>query len=469
MATPDYQYWLGKDKTDLKAVGKRGVIRRDADDKATAKAIFGRDMKLPGMLYARMLISPYAHAKIKNMDTSEAEKLPGVRAIVRYDDPEIDKNIYVPWTQDVINALNGQVGLASMSGPMYVLGPEAFFEGAPCGVAIAADELDIADEAMELVRVEWEELPFVIDVEKALEPDAPIAYEFMTSYDPKVGMPYWNEMMGPVVEGIVTLEPTGWKEGEKPSNIRTRSIFVLPGSDLDKAFASADKVIEFTFKRTEVNGASGPEVLSTLARWSDNGMLDIWQSTEMNPALDIYASMVGIDKAKFIWHSPYAGGQFGGWDAGFNIQFGQVPVAALLAKRAGRPVKVVDERKDENFGEMDNGVYKCKVGFMNDGKITAVQSEVAVAMCLDMAIIPDTIGTGHLYEATSISNMKGTGTAVLVNKHAFGASRCEQQADAKIKQHVFSRVAAELGTDQGTIYLKNDGMLGQGMDHLSQF
>jgi CO/xanthine dehydrogenase Mo-binding subunit len=69
--------------------------------------------------------------------------------------------------------------------PTYVLGPEAFFEGAPLGVAIAADELDIADEALELVKIEWEELPFVIDVQAALKDDAPIAYEFMESYDPE--------------------------------------------------------------------------------------------------------------------------------------------------------------------------------------------------------------------------------------------------------------------------------------------
>ena len=76
MPASDYQYWLGKETADLKAVGKRGIIRRDADDKATGKAIYGRDVQLPGMLYARIMMCPYAHAKIKSLDTSAAEKLP---------------------------------------------------------------------------------------------------------------------------------------------------------------------------------------------------------------------------------------------------------------------------------------------------------------------------------------------------------------------------------------------------------
>jgi CO/xanthine dehydrogenase Mo-binding subunit len=96
MAVSDYQYWLGKETEDLKYVGKRGIVRRDADDKATGKAVYGRDVKLPGMLYARVLMCPYPHAKIKSLDTSAAEALPGVRAVLRYDDPRFLSASLIP-------------------------------------------------------------------------------------------------------------------------------------------------------------------------------------------------------------------------------------------------------------------------------------------------------------------------------------------------------------------------------------
>jgi CO/xanthine dehydrogenase Mo-binding subunit len=94
----------------------------------------------------------------------------------------IPQRIFNPWDPDISPYLYQAVSYAM---PVYPLGPEAFYEGAPLGCAIAADELDIADEAMELVKVEWEVLDFVIDIEKALEPGAPQVYEYLTSFDPK--------------------------------------------------------------------------------------------------------------------------------------------------------------------------------------------------------------------------------------------------------------------------------------------
>jgi CO/xanthine dehydrogenase Mo-binding subunit len=227
MAASDYAFWLGKEKSDLKAIGKRGVIRRDADDKATGKAKYGRDFKLPGMLYARALASPYAHARIKSKDTSSAEKLPGVRAVLRYDDPEVPRRIYTPGP-----GFYSLLQFPAVSMPFYVLGDEALFAGAPVGVAIAADELDIADEALELVKVEWEELSFVIDVEAAAKSDAPLAYEFIENWDPTVIYPS-------VYADGITVAPYGGT----PSNIKNVINFTYPTQKWTKALPKPIKFL----------------------------------------------------------------------------------------------------------------------------------------------------------------------------------------------------------------------------------
>ncbi len=466
MPASDYTYWLGKEKEDLKWIGKRGLHRLDADDKATGKAIFGRDVKLPGMLYARIMMSPYARAKIKSMDTSEAEKLPGVRAVLRYDDPIIPKRIFNPWDPD-IGFTAGQA--TPYAKPMYILGPEAFFEGAPLGVAIAADDLDIVDEAMELVKVEWEVLPFNIDYEKALDPGTPIVYDYMTEWDPNWLFGFRYAISSSYADEEFTLEP-GWSGAENASNMVNKSTGYLPGTDLEAGFAEADKTIEFTFKRTESKAVS-PEILSTIAQWTDNGMLEIFQHSQdgIKKMFDVYALMMDMPKNRFLHHNGYAGGSFGGQTLYLNCFHCQLPIAAFLAKKTGAPVKVLYKRQDNQFGEMDEGKHHAKVGFKNDGTITAVQTEGLFAQCGDLRLITDTFGVGHLLSCTKIPNLEGTGTTVNVNKHAFGAHRCEQQIPAHYKQEVYSHVAAECGVDEGTIAKVNDGKGGHGLEYLSEY
>ena len=464
MPASDYPYWLGKEKEDLKVVGVRGLHRRDADDKATGKAIYGRDVNLHGMLYARVMMSPYAHAKIKSMDTSEAEKLPGVRAVLRYDDPEVPQRIFQPWDPEMY-----MIYLKCVCVPFSILGSEAFYEGALVGVAIAADSLDIADEAMELVKVEWEVKDFVIDYEKALEPGAPIAYDYLTSYDPSAIFPFRMPFGGAYGSEEFAIRPTGWDNINDATNIKSVTDFSLPGTDLEAGFAEADQTIEFTFKRTEIIGY-GPEILSTTAQWMDNGDVGIWQAGEFPPKVDFYSAVTGIPADKFQIHSPYAGGQFGGWDANpVCPQGSQIPIAALLSKKAEMPVKVVFKRKDEQYAEMDEGVFNIKVGFKNDGTITAAQIDSITSLAADIAFIPDTCGGGHLFESTKIPNWGGACTSTFLNKHTFGPSRCEQQINAKVKNQIFTRVAAVLGMDEGVIATVNDGQEGHDMAWASEF
>jgi len=134
-------------------IGKRDIPRNDGLEKATGAAKYTLDVQLPGMLYGRFLTSPYPHAKILSMDTTEAEKVPGVRCVLRYDDPELPEGASLGGHE-----LNSVPPLPRI----------AYFEGEECGAFVVADSEEIAEQALKSIKVEWEQRPFLLDVEKAL-------------------------------------------------------------------------------------------------------------------------------------------------------------------------------------------------------------------------------------------------------------------------------------------------------------
>ena len=144
---------------EYKVIGRRGVRRNDGIEKATGAAQYTLDVQLPGMLFARFLTSPYPHAKILSMDTSAAEKMPGVRCILRYDDPELQEGVAVSGHE-----LNSVAALPGV----------AHFQGEECGAFVVADSEEMAENALKLIKVDWEQRPFILDVEKAIEPGAPL-------------------------------------------------------------------------------------------------------------------------------------------------------------------------------------------------------------------------------------------------------------------------------------------------------
>jgi CO/xanthine dehydrogenase Mo-binding subunit len=134
------------------AIGKKGLRRKDGYEKASGTGIYTRDVYLPGMLYAKMYLSPYPHAKIKNLDTSAVEAYPGVRAVFRYDDQWFTD---VEWRNFVLWTLSHQT--------QQLLAQEVNWAGEPAGFAVCADTPSICDEALKLAKIEWEILPFEID------------------------------------------------------------------------------------------------------------------------------------------------------------------------------------------------------------------------------------------------------------------------------------------------------------------
>jgi xanthine dehydrogenase molybdenum-binding subunit len=398
----------------FRILGKRGEPRIDGLRKASGAALYTRDVILPGMLYARWLTCPYANARILNMDTSKAEAFPGVRTVLRYDDPEVYGKR--------IPTLHG--------GEEDILAGYAYFQGQQIGAVVAADTEDTANEALKLIRVEWDERPFVLDPEEALNPGAPPA------------RPEWRP------EG--NLLPLFFQ----PSN-------VFSFGNVEEGFKEADKIITFEARR-RYHGCADAELVSGITKW-EGQCAELWLHHQhpyehkwmMNQWFGIPMSQVKIN-------APYNGAMFGGWNW---IDYGMVPqyISALLAKRTGKPVKwIFDRRDDFHFGSLDAMKSEFKVGFKMDGTITAVKIR---SFFENLSFEPGL----HFVENTKIPHVESETFVAQVNKGPVMAIRCEQLPPSFTLIHVFNHVAAEMKMDPTELALKNDGADGVDMPALSKF
>jgi CO/xanthine dehydrogenase Mo-binding subunit len=414
---------VNSDKYPLKeyqSIGKRGVRRVDGYEKATGAAKYTLDVQLPGMLYARFLTSPYPHAEIKRMDTSKAEALVGVRAVLRYDDPEL------PPAAD----LGGHEPSWLPALPRI-----AHFQGEEVGAMVAAESEEIAEEALKLIDVEWGQRPFVLDPEEALEPNAPLA----NPDDFPDGNLYLQ--LGEVV--IRDVEEQG---------------------DVEKGFAEADKIIEFKFRQGH-NTWVGPERPCGVFSWNGD-CPEVWVK-QQRPHIckrAIASWFGGIPMNKIQIHCLYQGASFGGWTQVLWNMGGHY-CAAVVAKRTGRPVKWMFSRREDFYGgNMDEGVYYYKVGAKLDGTITAVKARSVVVN----QVMPFFGFVKHIMENTKIPHVYGKTDTVQVNKGVTVPTRCEMNSNCYSLNEVCSRVAAALGLDVIDVTLKNDGAEGHDMTWLNE-
>lgn len=423
------QYHIGAEPLNItfNEIGRRGQRRLDGYEKATGKALYTRDMHIPGMLYARVLRSPYAHAKIKHMDTGRAERLPGVRAILRFDDPQVKGR-----------DLNGSYFAQGWARPKLagwalkpvhlVLADEAWYEGQPMGAAIVAESEAIAQQALSLIHIEWEELPFVLDQEEALKPDAPI------------------------------LRP-----GAESNEIHDPRKFYEVG-DVEKGFQTADQIIEFKARRRPHLWA-GAEMPSVLVRWLDD-RLEMWvHQQQPYIAKQLIAEWLNLPMDKVTVNTVYQGCSFGGRGNPANHSENGINVlAALLSKITGQPVKMLFDRRDTFFGESgDISISDFKVGFKNDGTITAVQMKNIFAVYLAAT------GIDHFVDNTRIVNLACEATPVDVSIGPAWWARCEHLTSCFALTLVFDHVAAALGMDPIEVALKNDGTHGHDTGYLAQY
>ncbi|MBI4766529.1 MAG: xanthine dehydrogenase family protein molybdopterin-binding subunit [Deltaproteobacteria bacterium] len=413
---------LGADKyprDEYLHIGKRGPRRVDGLHKAGGRADYTMDVQLPGMLYMRFLTSPYPHAKILSLDTVRAEGAAGVRAVLRYDDPEL------PESAD----LGGHVPQAEPVIPGTV-----HFQGQECGAAVAAETEDLAEEALRLIHIEWEVRPFVLEAEEASKPEAPLAYPELFSW----GNVYNEVLLGEAFSDI--------KKG-----------------DVEKGFAEAEKIVEFRSER-RLHTWIGPERPCGVFRWNGD-TAEIWVKQQRpHIAKRLVSTWFGIPTTKILVHCLYQGASFGGWSQ-VSWNFGGHYCAALLARRTGRPVKWTFTRREDFFGgEMDEGTYTLKVGAKKDGTITAVEGRAVLAN----QQWPVFHFLKHLVENTRIPNLYGKFLTVMTNKGPNVPTRCEQNANTHTQSLVFDHIANALNLDPTEVALKNDGAFGHDTEWLNQ-
>ncbi|MGE0851083.1 MAG: xanthine dehydrogenase family protein molybdopterin-binding subunit [Hyphomicrobiaceae bacterium] len=316
---------------DNKWIGKR-TIRPDGEDKVTGRAAFGADFNQPGMLWGRILRSPHPHALIKSINTEKAAALHGVKAVMTGRDL-----VEFPWGKPVPLGIQD---LRYMS--RNVMAREKALYAGHAVAAVAATSAKIAAEAIKLIEVEYQVLPWVIDVDEALKPGAPILHEHMRAGGDKPGVATTSNIAG-------TLEH---KLG-----------------DPDAGFAAADVIIERSFKTAPVHQGYIEPHACVVSVGSD-GHATIWSSSQGHFMVrDMTAQITGLKLSDVRAIPAEIGGGFGGK----TIVYLE-PVALVLSRKSGRPVKIVMSRQEvfRATGPTSGSSSTVKVGATKDGKITAL-------------------------------------------------------------------------------------------------
>lgn len=327
---------MGYEGKVFKYVGTRS-IRPDGVDKVTGRANFGADQNLPGMLTGRILRSPHAHARIVSIDTSKAARLPGVKAVITSADfPEIPSVV-------MDGGEGGPMNFGDMSANIMARGKVMYDGHAVAAVAATSDA--IAEEAVSLIEVKYEVLPHVIDVDEAMQSDAPVLHDNIFT---------------------VGIQPPP----VKPSNIVMRMEMGL--GDPDAAFKDADVIVERAFKTAAVHqGYIEPH--AAVAEWSEDGQCRIWCSSQGHFMVRAYtATMLKMELAQIRVIPAEIGGGFGGKTTIF-IE----PVAVILARKAKRPVRIVMSRSEvfRATGPTSGTSINVKIGAKKNGKLVAGTAE----------------------------------------------------------------------------------------------
>ena len=311
----------------LKVIGK-SVPRVNGRAKVTGAARFTVDIKLAGMLHARLLRSLHAHARIILLDTLPAQRHPGVRAV------------------HVITDIVGRaVERTPETGPV----PPALYVGAPI-VAVAAATPEAAEAALQLIKIEYDVLPFVVDIEDARQPNAPVVFR-----SPVGGFSFAGGL------------PAG-AETRQQGNIRGPA---KPGArgDVTKGFAEADAVVEAEY-RTQVQTHCCAETHAVVADWRADG-LTVYLSTQFTAGVrSELAEAFGLPRNRVRVVVDAMGGGFGSKSSAGNY----VRAAVALSRTAGAPVRLVLDRHEEQIdsGNRPGTFQRLKIGARKDGSLSAI-------------------------------------------------------------------------------------------------
>jgi len=311
------------DPAALAFVGK-AERRVDAVEKVTGDAVYTSDMNMPGMLYAQVKKSPHARARILRIDTSKAEALSGVRAVI------------------VGSELNYKLGLYVVDKDILAKTEVRHYGEAVAGVA--ADTIEIAKEAVELIEVEYEVLPAVLNHMDALKPDAPLVHPDLGHYD---------------YVPVFSPQP----------NTNIPNLSKCRKGDVEKGFAESEWIVEREYTNPSVQHVP-METHVAIVEWKNGDAVTIWTSAQSPFTvrnLFCYTFKLPLNNVRVI--VPHVGGGFGG-KAGIHLE----PLAACLSRKAGgRPVKLQATREEE-FSLLPCRsalTYRIKTGVRSDGKILA--------------------------------------------------------------------------------------------------
>ena len=407
--------------------------RIDAMEKASGKVLFTDDLTLksrfPGMLYAKVMRSPYAHARIKSIDATLAEKLPGVKAVLTCMDPEVKslKPTSAGWT-DGVDTVSYERMMWRHYRDRRVLGDHACWATDEVGAVVAAETEQIAEEALKLIKVEWEVLPFVLDPIAAMKPGAPVIH-------PEIAP-----------RNILPKDTVGGSD-----------VFVDKG-DADKGFRQAEVVVEATSVHHNATQAS-LDNWCCLVDWKDDKLTVMSNSYEADQSRMHISQMLDLPLNKVRVISSYVGGQFGRGDTGDQPFF---LFTALLSKKSGRPVKFRHSRRESFHDSRQPAIYTGKVGAKKDGTITsmyfkAIGNSGAYA---DHTMFALKFAPTEITEVAlaHIPNVKMESYGVYTNKLPACMMRGVGNSQFNlIFGHVVDMLAEKLGMDPIDLALKNFG------------
>lgn len=389
---------------EYSVIGKR-LPRVDGIEKATGSGKFATDVKLPGMLYGKILRSPYAHARITRIDASLAERLSGVKAVITALDPDVPRHIH------------------GMPEPTYVPDEYIFdsrvkFVGD--GVAaVAAVSEDIAEEALELMEVEYEPLPAVFDPEEAMKAEAPVIHECM-------------------------------------DNNIAKEIHINYG-DVEEGFRQSDLIVEGRYTTTaQQHCPIEPHVC--VASVDPNGKATVWVSTQgaFTHRMPI-AGALGwpVNRVRMI-NPGHVGGGFGSKQDVYQ----QEPLAILLSMKSGRPVRMEHTREEEFASNRTRHpfVVYLKTGVKKDGTLLARYARAIVKLGAFANQGPGVMGYGAVSFASlyRTPHVRVDGYAVYTNAQMGGAYRGYGNPQMTFAlESQMDEIAAKLGMDPLEFRLKN--------------
>ena len=330
-----------KTTRDVRGVGL-SIPRPDGPEKVTGRVEYVADIKRKNLLHAKLLRSPHAHARIVRIDVSKARALPGVRAVLTAADiPQLKKK--PPTRAHAVLAID-----------------RAVFAGQPVA-AVAADEVSIAEEALDLIEVEYAVLEAAVDPLKSMQPGAPPVAEAGTEADTSEALAHSAVAMA---------------KGETPTKaVNVSQTAHVKRGDVAQGFAESDVVVEHTYRVPMVHqGYIEPHAV--LAEWDTTGHLTLWASTQgsFNTRSEV-ADVLGIEENRIKVIPVECGGGFGG-----KIRALCEPITALLARATDRPVRYVMTRREELEAGMPapQVIIRLKTGAKRDGTLMALEAETVL-------------------------------------------------------------------------------------------